>query len=183
MSLFLRPCRLLAALAVLLVAASALAVAKTEFVVAYASAVLPASAAWSAGATTATKQAEVARLYCKYTTHASSTTGYPDLKVQFSPDSATTWYDYAVCDDESAGTTVAGGVDEWQGRCYVRVWYIDTPGVGATAASFPVLEFDLRAVAGSFAGTGRIRMLGREVGDGTNRGTLACTWGLGMIER
>lgn len=175
--------RLSVALAALLLAGSAAALTSTSFEVGYASAVLPALEAWSAGATVYTRKAEVARLYCKYTTHASSTTGYPDLKVQFSSDAAVTWYDYAVCNDEAAGTTVAGGVDEWQARCYTRVWYIDTPGVAATAASFPVLEFDLRGLAGSHTDKGRIRVAGREVGDTTNRGTLACTWGLGMIER
>jgi len=173
---------LIALAAVALCASSAAALTFTSFETGFASAVLPAASAWSAGATAYTRKADVARLYCKYTTHASSNTGYPELKVQVSPDAATTWYDFAVCDDATVGTAVAGGPDEWKARCYVRVWYIDTPGIAATAASFPVIEIDLRGVAGANTDKGRIRVQGREVGDTTNRGTLACTWGLGMTE-
>ena len=175
--------RLSVALAALLLAGSAVALTSTSFEAGYASAALPAAGAWGYGSTAYTRKAEVARLYCKYTTGAASTTGYPGIKVQLSPDSAVTWYDYAVCDDASAGTATTYAVDEWPARCYVRTWYIDTPGKVATAVSLPVLEFDLRGLAGSHTDKGRIRVAAREVGSVGTPGTFACTWGLGMIER
>ena len=152
------------------------------FVNGFTSAALAAAGAWSAGATVNPGAAEIARLYCTYTTHATSTTGYPDISVQFSNDAAVTWHDYAKCADDSAKAAVTG-VDEYQAECMTAIWYISTPGVGATAASLPVLEFDLRGVAARVEGNGRIRVRGREAGEVGKMGTLACEWGLGEIAR
>jgi len=169
-------------LALALTASSALALTFTSFENGYTSAALPAAGAWGAGSTAYTRKADTARLFCTYKTATGSTTGYPEIKVQLSPDAAVTWYDFAVCDDATAGTTVAGGVDNWQARCYVRTWYIDTPGVALTTVSFPVIEIDLRGVSGSNTDKGRIRMQAREAGNVGAPGTMACTWGLGMTE-
>lgn len=173
-----------AVIAIAIGATAAVAMTRSEFVTGFASAALPASSAWAEGSSATMSNAEVARLYCKYTSHASATAGRCEYKVQLSPDSATTWYDYAVCDDAAAsqaGATYA--IDEWEAQCYVRVWTHDTAGAGSKAQALPVLEFDLRGVAGDSSQAGRIRVLAREVGDTTNRGTFACTWGLGRIER
>jgi len=172
------------ALAVLLLCLSgaALALTKTSFQPAFVSAALPAAGAWGNGATVKTGSAETAKLYCKYTSHATSTIGFADIAVQFSPDASVTWYDYAKCADDAAKAAVTG-VDEYQAECMTAVWYVSTPGVGATAESLPVLNFDLRGVAGSFRDNGRIRMRAREAGEAGKMGTLVCTWGLGWIER
>ncbi len=161
-------------IALLLVSLPVLASVKSSTVPAFVSAVLPASGAWANGSAAVANSAEVAKLYCTYTTHASSTTGYPDLKVMISTD-GTTYNDYAICADDAA-KAAATGVDEYQAECLTRIWYIATPGVAATAEDFPVLEFDLRGVK-------LIRVSGREIGDGTNRGSLECNWGLGEITR
>jgi len=159
-------------LASLIVFASAAAVAGVmkRSVTGFTSATLPASSAWADGVSADPGDAEIAKLYCTYTTSATSTTGYAEARVQISADSGTTWNSYAVCEDDAAVTSETG-LDSWGSDCYERVWRAETPGATATARQMPVLEFDTRGVT-------RFRVSGREAAAGSpaDRGTFACTW-------
>ena len=165
----------LLALALLLVSAAAVASVNNKVVNGFTAAVLSAASAWANGVSADPADAAAAKLYATYVTNASGANGRCEYKVQISPDSGSTWSDYAVCDDASASQAGATNqIDEWEAQCYVRVWTHDTPAGASKTVQLPVLEFDTRGIT-------KFRVVAREVGDTTNRGTFSAKWGFGRI--
>ncbi len=142
---------------------------------AFASAVLAASEAWANGSSVNCGGAEKANVYLVYTTHASGANGRAEWTVELSHD-ASTWHPYGVCNDAAASQSAATNLlDEWECQLYRRVWTHDTPAGASKTQEMPPLKIDLH-------GAQYIRVRAREVGDTTNRGTMAGVISCGAVQ-
>lgn len=105
--------------------------------------------------------ASVAFLEITYTRHASSTTGYPSVRVQVSSDNGTTYSDVGVLD---TGTPSAA--------MNLYALAIRFPTVSGTTQRGMPLDLGV--------GLTHMRVQTYDAGDGTNRGTCAVVATLGV---
>ncbi len=131
-----------------------------------ASAILTAS--YVAGNTIPCVGARQVVFYCTYTRHASATANEVQVKIEFSPDGGTTWFQQAQLDPGtiSAGSDVSGVLQR------VNLKYNDTSS-----------SAELFCISVPTLGASAVRMQAKESagGDITNLGTFAATYALVVV--